>query len=109
RGSGDTYTTEDAAIRIDHASDVRIVDTRIEDALFGIFVAQGDRCLIDGTTIVGKDLPHVRRGDGIRLWYSAGGRLTGNHVERSRDVIIWYPAGEAEEGQVVPTRASGVH
>src|SRR5262249_7255198 len=109
RGSGDTYTTEDAAIRIDHASDVRVVDTRIEDALFGIFVAQGDRCLIDGTTIVGKDLPHVRRGDGIRLWYSAGCRLTRNHVERSRDVIIWYSAGTVVEDNVVRTSRYGLH
>ena len=109
RGSGDTYTTEDAAIRIDHASDVRVVDTRIEDTLFGIFVAQGDRCLIDGTTIIGKDLPHVRRGDGIRLWYSAGCRLTGNHVERSRDVIIWYSAGTVVEDNVVRTSRYGLH
>jgi nitrous oxidase accessory protein len=109
RGSGDTYTTEDAAIRIDHASDVRIVDTRIEDALFGIFVAQGDRCLIDGTTIVGKDLPHVRRGDGIRLWYSAGCHLTGNHVERSRDVIIWYSARTVVEDNVVRASRYGLH
>jgi len=109
RGSGDTYTTEDAAVRIDHASDVRIVDTRIEDALFGIFVVQGDRCLIDGSTIVGKDLPHVRRGDGIRLWYSAGCRLTGNHVERSRDVIIWYSAGTVVEDNVVRTSRYGLH
>src|SRR5579875_3365865 len=84
RGSGASYTTEDAGIRIDHASDVAIVDVRIEDTLFGIFVAQGDRCRIEGSTIVGKDLPPVRRGDAIRLWYSSGCRLAGNRVERSR-------------------------
>jgi len=108
RGSGTSYTTEDAGIRIE-APDVRIVDTRLEDVLFGVFVVQGDRCLIQGSTIVGKDLPHVRRGDGIRLWYSTGCRLLGNHVERSRDVIIWYSSGTVVEDNVVRTSRYGLH
>src|SRR5262245_45806481 len=37
RGSGSTYTSEDAGIRIERAAGVRIVDSRIEDTLFGIF------------------------------------------------------------------------
>jgi len=109
RGSGSTYNTEDAGIRIQDASDVRIVDTRVEDTLFGVFVAHGDRCVIDGSTIIGKDLPHVRRGDGIRLWYSSGCRLIGNRVERSRDVVIWYSADTAVEDNVVRTSRYGLH
>jgi nitrous oxidase accessory protein len=109
RASGDGYTTEDAGIRIDHAADTRVIDTRIEDTLFGIFVVQGDRCVIDGSTIVGKDLPQARRGDGIRLWYSTGCRLHANHVERSRDVIIWYSSNTIVEDNVVRTSRYGLH
>jgi nitrous oxidase accessory protein len=109
RNSGDGYTTEDAGVRIEHAPDVQIVDTRIEDTLFGVFVVQGDRCRIERSRIVGKDLPHVRRGDGIRLWYSAGCQLVGNQVERSRDVIIWYSAGTVVEDNVVRTSRYGLH
>lgn len=109
RGSGTTYNTEDTGIRIDHAADVRIADVRIEDTLFGIFVAQGDRCILDGNHILGKDLPHVRRGDGIRLWYSSGCQLTGNVVERSRDVVIWYSSDTAVEDNVVRTSRYGLH
>ncbi|HZP43869.1 MAG TPA: nitrous oxide reductase family maturation protein NosD, partial [Candidatus Binatia bacterium] len=109
RNGGEGYDAEDAGIRIDHARDVRIADTRVEDTLFGIFVVQGDRCAIERTTIVGKDLPHVRRGDGIRLWYSAGCRLVGNRVERSRDVIIWYSAGTVVEDNVVRASRYGLH
>lgn len=109
RGSGDNYTAEDAAIRIDHAADVRVIDSRLEDALFGVFVVQGDRCVIEGSTVVGKDLPVVRRGDGVRLWYSSGCRLAGNHVERSRDVIVWYSAGTVVEDNVVRTSRYGLH
>jgi len=109
RRSGDGYTAEDAGIRIDHAADVRIVDTRIEDTLFGIFVVQGDRCVVDGSTIVGKDLPHVRRGDAIRLWYSARCRLHANRIERSRDLIIWYSSGTVVEDNLVRTSRYGLH
>ena len=109
RGSGAGYTTEDAGIRIEHAPGARVIDTRIEDALFGVFVVQSDGCLVEGSTIVGKDLPHVRRGDGIRLWYSTGCRLHANRVERSRDVIIWYSSGTVVEDNVVRTSRYGLH
>lgn len=109
RGSGISYTAEDAGIRIDHAADVRIVGSRIEDALFGIFVVQGDRCAIEDSSVVGKDLPHVRRGDGIRLWYSSGCRLERNRVEGTRDVIIWYSSGTTVEDNVVQAGRYGLH
>ena len=109
RNSGSTYNTEDAGIRIDHAPEVHIVDTRIEDTLFGIFVVNGDHCDIEGSTVIGKDLPEVRRGDSIRLWYSSGCRLIGNHIERSRDLVIWYSADTAVEDNVVRTSRYGLH
>jgi nitrous oxidase accessory protein len=109
RGSGTSYTAEDAGIRIEQAADVRVADVRIEDALFGVFVAKGDRCTIEDSTVIGKDLPHVRRGDGIRLWFSSDCRIAGNRVERSRDVVIWYSSGTVVEDNVVRTSRYGLH
>jgi nitrous oxidase accessory protein len=109
RGSGDGFTREDAAIRIDHAAGVRIEGVRVEDALFGLFVAQGDRCVIDRCTIAGKDLPEHRRGDGIRLWYSSGCRVTHNLVERSRDVVVWYSSRTVFEDNLVRRSRYGLH
>jgi nitrous oxidase accessory protein NosD len=54
RGSGTGYTTEDAGIRIERAPGARVVDTRIEDTLFGVFVVESDRCVVEGSTIVGR-------------------------------------------------------
>lgn len=109
RGSGDSYVREDAGIKIDGASDVRIENVRVLDSLFGIHVSRGDGCVIERSTVVGKDLPHVRRGDGIRLWYSSGCELRDNTVERSRDVIIWYSKGTRVERNVVRTSRYGLH
>lgn len=109
RGSGDVYSTEDAGVRIDRAAGVVLSGLQIEDSLFGVFVARGDRCTIERTRIVGKDVPHVRRGDGIRLWYSSGCRLAGNVVERSRDVVVWYSSDTVAEDNVVRESRYGLH
>lgn len=109
RGSGDVYTSEDAAVRIEHAAGVHLRRLRIDDALFGIFAVQADRCLVEGSTITGKDLPTERRGDGIRLWYSGGCKLLGNVLDRSRDLVIWYSTGTLVEDNVVRRSRYGLH
>ena len=108
-GSGDVYTTEDAAIRIEHAAGVQLRRLRIDDALFGVFAVQADRCLVEGSTITGKDVPAVRRGDGIRLWYSGGCKLLGNVLDRSRDLVIWYSSGTLVEDNLVRRSRYGLH
>ena len=109
RRSGDNYNLEDAGIRIQHAASVRLSDLRIEDVLFGVFAVQADGCVLERSTVVGKDVPDVRRGDAIRLWYSANCRITANHVERSRDVVIWYSSGTVVEDNVVRNGRYGLH
>jgi nitrous oxidase accessory protein len=85
------------------------VDSRLEDVLFGVFALKADGCVVERTTVVGKSLPVTRRGDGIRLWYSSGCRLVGNHVERSRDVVIWYSSDTLFEDNVVRASRYGLH
>lgn len=109
RRSGEDYNLEDAGIRIEHAASVRLSDLRVEDVLFGVFAVQADRCVLERSTVVGKDVPDERRGDAIRLWYSANCRIIANHVERSRDVVIWYSSGTVVENNVVRNGRYGLH
>jgi nitrous oxidase accessory protein len=109
RGSGDSHTTEDAAVRIEHSPRARIETVRIEDALFGIFVMESDGCTIGNSRISGKALPIERRGDGIRLWHSSGCRLIDNRVTDSRDVVIWYSSDTVAKGNVVTKSRYGLH
>ena len=109
RRSGENYNLEDAGIRIQHAASVRLSDLRIEDVLFGVFAVQADSCVLERSTVVGKDVPDVRRGDAIRLWYSANCRIVANHVERGRDVVIWYSSGTVVEDNVVRNGRYGLH
>ena len=109
RGSGDVYSRDDAGIRIERAADVHLQRVRIIDSLFGVFAAQADRCLIENSTVVGKEVPAERRGDGIRLWYSSGCTLRGNVIDHSRDLVIWYSSSTSVEDNVVRRSRYGLH
>src|SRR5262249_14278479 len=64
---------------------------------------------IERSIVIGKDLPDVRRGDGIRLWYSSGCRIVGNRIDRSRDLVIWYSSNTIVEDNVVQHSRYGLH
>lgn len=108
-GSGDCYNTEDAGVRVENASGVTLERVHMQDVLFGAFLLQANGSVIDGCTIIGKDLPVPRRGDGIRLWYSSDCRITHNRVERSRDVVIWYSSGTVVQNNHVHHSRYGLH
>ena len=109
RGSGDVYSQEDSAVRIDRASGVHLRSMRISDSLFGVFAAQADQCVFEKLSVSGKDVPADRRGDGIRLWYSSGCSLRHNLIENSRDLVIWYSNGTLVEDNVVRKSRYGLH
>lgn len=108
-GSGSSYNAEDAGIRIDHAAGVQVAEVVLDDVLFGIFVAQGNDCRIEDSTITGQDVPLTRRGDSIRLWYSSDCRIRHNVIDRSRDLVIWYSSGTEVEDNVVRNSRYGLH
>ena len=109
RGSGDLYSREDSAVRIERASGVTLRKLAIRDALFGIFAAQADKCLFQDLSISGKEVEAERRGDGIRLWYSSGCVLRRNTLEKVRDLVIWYSAGTVVEDNLVRHSRYGLH
>lgn len=90
RRSGDNFTREDAAVRIEDADGCVVEDCRLEDVLFGLYVAKSSRCVFRRLWIGGKNLEMPRRGDGIRLWYSNDTVLEEIEMVDSRDLIIWF-------------------
>jgi nitrous oxidase accessory protein len=109
QGSGDSLTDEDAGIRVENARRVRIVGNRLVDVLFGIYLKNTHDSEVTANTVVGKDLPLGRRGDGIRLWWSHGNVLRANVVTHSRDVIAWFSRGNRFEENVVTDSRYGLH
>ena len=79
----------DAAVQVLTSANVVIRELEITDALYGIYAERAtamriERCVITGRV---KPMDETGTGNGIHLWYCAGGTLTGNRVERFLDAI----------------------
>ncbi len=102
RASGDSLERENSGIFIDGAG-ATIVDSVLDDVLFGIYVRHGVGTVISANTIGAKPLDAGRRGDPIKLWGSPGSLVSDNVITAGRDVVLWY----SEEGTVEGNRISG--
>jgi nitrous oxidase accessory protein len=109
RGSGESLTVEDAGILLDSAPDSIIENNLLEDVLFGIYLKNSPRGLIEHNAIKGKDLPLPDRGDGIRLWYSPETQILYNHINRSRDLVMWWSGRTLIKGNRVENGRYGLH
>ncbi|MFQ5458678.1 MAG: nitrous oxide reductase family maturation protein NosD [Myxococcota bacterium] len=89
RGTGDSNDGEDAAITV-LAPRAHIEGNLIDDALFGIYLRGAPGSVVRRNRIRGKNLPMMRRGDGIKLWQSASSVVEANDIRFSRDLIVWY-------------------
>ena len=89
RGSGASLDQENSGLALE-APRGRLIDNRLEDVLFGIYLRKAEGSVVRGNRIQGKDLPTPRRGDAVRIWYSNDVELADNQVRLSRDVVLWY-------------------
>jgi nitrous oxidase accessory protein len=108
RGSGDSLDREHAGI-VGLAPRLTVEGNRLEDTLFGIYLKNAPNSILRGNTILSKDLPVARRGDGIRVWYSDSPVLEENHVVGSRDVVIWFSPNGIVRRNRVETGRYGLH
>ncbi len=108
RGSGDSLDAENAGITVG-GKHVTIENNRVEDSLFGIYLHNAPDSVLRGNTVVGKDLPISRRGDGLKIWYSANTLVEDNSVHDSRDAVIWYSPGTTVRGNTMERNRYGFH
>jgi nitrous oxidase accessory protein len=108
RGSGVTPDVEDAGIVV-FGPRARIEGNSLDDVLFGISLRGAWSSLVLRNRIRGKDLPLMRRADGIKLWGSADTRLEGNLMERTSDLVVWYSARVTIRDNVARNSRYGIH
>lgn len=109
RASGDSFTQEDSAIRIEDADACVVERCRMEDVLFGLYVAKANRCAFRDLWIGGKPLEMPRRGDGVRLWYSDDTVLERVRLVDSRDFVIWFAKRTAVRDCRIERGRYGLH
>ena len=108
RNSGASLDREHAGITVT-ARRVRLERNRLEDVLFGIYLKNAPGSLLRDNVVLSKDVAIARRGDGVKVWYSADCRIEGNHVRGSRDVILWYSPHCVVRNNVVEESRYGLH
>jgi len=89
-GSGTSYTQADSGIALRSVNNVKLIDNKIVDCLFGIDVYGGKNILLRGNHISSRNLDIGLRGDAIRLWTVTDSEVTDNIWTHSRDVVAWY-------------------
>lgn len=108
RGSGDSIDREDAGILVTAPRAV-VADNRLEDVLFGIYLQEAPDSTIRANTVLAKDLPISRRGDGVKIWYSHHSLIEGNHVQGSRDILFWFSPDSIIRDNIVEDGRYGMH
>jgi nitrous oxidase accessory protein len=108
RGSGDSLDRENAGVYVT-APRVRILDNRLEDVLFGVFLYQAIDSVVANNTIFAKGLFVARRGDPIRLWESHRSVVEGNVVDGGRDVMFWFCDDVVIRGNLISNGRYGLH
>ena len=89
RNTGRSYTQDRAALRVEGARFCDIRDNRVEDAFFGIYLANAGDCRVAGNVLRTRADRETRAGNGIHLWYSVRVLLEDNRIEGHRDGIYF--------------------
>ncbi|MDJ0752073.1 MAG: nitrous oxide reductase family maturation protein NosD [Ardenticatenaceae bacterium] len=108
RNSGDSLDQENSGIAVE-AAGTTIVNNRLEETLFGIYLRKAPNSVVADNSISSMDVDVPRRGDPIRVWYSNGVRIENNTIEKGRDVVLWYSEQLQVSGNTVTHGRYGLH
>jgi nitrous oxidase accessory protein len=108
RNTGALLEKENAGI-VALAPRITTEQCTFEDVLFGTLLKGAPGSVIRNNRIGGKDIDIGRRGDGIRLWQSAGSLIEGNVVHDGRDVVVWYSSNVTLRRNTVSRCRYGMH
>lgn len=108
RNSGVSLDREHSGISVE-APRVTIEENRLEDVLFGLYLKNAPDSVLRNNLIRSKELEIARRGDGIKVWYSANCLIEGNQVNGSRDVIVWFSNDCSVQNNMVESSRYGIH
>jgi nitrous oxidase accessory protein len=111
RGGGISLNDDEAAVKLVRCTGCRVIDTRIVDALHGIYLQETRDVMLAGNEIAGNGrLVESRRGNGIHLFRSTGTRIERNRIVGTRDGMYFSFATHnvVVDNDVVRTRY-GLH
>lgn len=93
------------------APDVTIRRCRIRNSLFGVYLRESNRAVVEETEVLGiPGLDPGEKGSGLHLWDSHGFRLEGNVIREARDgIYVQSSTGGVIRGNRVSDIRFGLH
>jgi nitrous oxidase accessory protein len=88
RNSGISNIKDKAGIRVEKGDSVSIINNRLENTCFGIYLAKVNGGKISGNSIHGINSV-IQSGNGIHLWYSHHIQILNNKINGQRDGIYF--------------------
>jgi nitrous oxidase accessory protein len=88
RNSGISNIKDKAGIRVEKGDTVNILNNRLENTCFGIYLAKVNGGTISGNSIHGINSV-IQSGNGIHLWYSHHIKILNNIISGQRDGIYF--------------------
>jgi nitrous oxidase accessory protein len=88
QNSGISNIKDKAGIRVEKGDSVHIINNRINNTCFGIYLAKVNGGTISGNTILGTNSV-IQSGNGIHLWYSHYINILNNTISGQRDGIYF--------------------
>lgn len=89
RNTGLTFVDDRAALRVEDARFCRIEGNVVENALFGIYLANTGDCLVKDNVLTTSADRETKAGNGIHLWYSTRITIQDNRIRGHRDGIYF--------------------
>ena len=87
--TGVSYTQDRAAIRVSNANDCRILNNRLANDLYGIYLAKVEGCRIEGNVLRASGKTEAASGNGIHLWSARNVTIENNSVSGFSDGIYF--------------------
>jgi nitrous oxidase accessory protein len=87
RNSGSANIQDISALKLDHVKDCEVLNNKLENNYFGIYLADCHRCTVEGNQIKGNYGKESESGNGIHNWKSDSITIRNNSVTGHRDGI----------------------
>ncbi len=87
--SGHAALDDPCAVKVYNQSNVQIINNKVLDNFFGIYIQNGNDCMVKGNVIVSNGTQEQLIGNGIHCWKSTNLKIIGNRIKGHRDGIYF--------------------
>ncbi len=84
---GVSYIEDRAGISAEKQTHIRIIDNKLYNTFFGVYLKNSSHCLIQGNEIKADAVNEISSGNAIQLWYCNNILVQDNHASGHRDGI----------------------